>query len=144
MAYVTLNGVQLKIKNIKEDPQLSTNVKPYAGGTGSFTSDLGDKGRQLELTVHGDKKNILELQRLKKTRTIIPLISESQANYNGFYRITSAPLNESKKGLFEIVFTLQEDKPFNSTRMNYTTYTNLITKKPVLKTVKTKVTTKKK
>jgi len=144
MAYVTLNKIPLKIKSIKEDPQLSTNNRPYAGGTGAYTSNLGHKGRQLELTVHGDNKNIGQLRGLKNNRGVLPLVSISQAAYNGFYRIVSFTLTESKKGLFEAVITLQEHKNFNSTKMNYKTYTGLITKKPKLKTKKTKVTTKKK
>lgn len=144
MAYVTLNGVPLKIKSIKDDNQLNSNVKAYAGGTGSYTSNLGSKGRQIELTVHGDQKNITSLQSLRNNRNVMALVSESLAQYNGFYRIVSAPLNESKKGLYELVLTLQEHREFNYTKMNYTSYSGLITKKPVLKTVKTKVTTKKK
>lgn len=139
MAYVTLNGIPLKIKGIKEDPQLNTNIKAYAGGGGSYTGNNGDKGREIELTVHGDNKTIKTLQRLKKNREILMLISESQAEYNGQYRIKSAPLTESKKGIFEIVFNLQEHKSFNYTKMNYTTFSGLITKKPTLTSSKTKL-----
>lgn len=145
MGYLTLNGINLPCKNIKSDPQRNVNIKNYLEG-GSYTKPLGRKGRQIELTVYGDESNIGWINVLRNYDGLLTLVSQSKANYNGIYRIVNDPISEEaeKSGTWEYTVTLQEHKEFNVTKMDYTTFSSLITKKPVLKTVKTKVTKKKK
>lgn len=122
MGYLNLNGLNLRVKSIDWDSQIKSIIKPFVGDGGSNTTITGDAGRLLTLTVSGRQSNIQSLMALKEVNMAVPLISESNADYNGTYFITSVKASERKKGIWDVTITLQEEANFNTVRMNFIDY----------------------
>lgn len=108
MSYIVLNSTPLKIKSISRDPQLKIVNKGYVGASGSYIKSNGSKGRKIELTVHAGKPDIAKIEAMEKLGKPIILTSESKADYNGQYYLTSVTYSEGKKGIWSVSITLLE------------------------------------
>ena len=127
MGYVNLNGIDLRVKSIDLDPQLKSSVKPFVQGGGSNTTLTGDGGRQLSIVVSAKQDNIKAVQGLKDVNDDMVLISESNADYNGFYYLTGYKSSEKSRGIYEVTLTLQEKAEFNAVMMDFINYDILAT-----------------
>ena len=120
--YVTIDDVKVKVTNIVEDPQLNRPSKSIIGGNGSHTAYVGDGGRNITLTIRANAVQIQDYQKLWKKGSPVTLISQSEADYNGFYHVVKFKNTEFKKRAFHVDLTLQEDYQFNVTRQNFVNY----------------------
>ena len=52
----------------------------------------------------------------------VTVTSQSEADYNGIYNITSYKPSEDKRGVWHITMTLQENYTFNVVKQNFINY----------------------
>lgn len=121
-SYVTINTINVEVLDINLDPQLNRPTKAIIGVNGSRTSYQGMGGRLLNLSILAVGDRYQKMEDLYKYGQRVPLISKSEAKYNGFYHITSFTSEEYKPGRFKITMKLQEDFTFNNIRVNFVTY----------------------
>jgi hypothetical protein len=115
-----INNVAANVTKIEEDQQLQRPTKPILGSNGSHTTFLGKGGRLLTLTIRANENNIQAFQNLAALESSVTVISQSMADYNGIYNITSYKPSEDKRGVFHITMTLQENYVFNVTMGSFT------------------------
>ena len=119
MSYFMINNVAANVTKIEEDQQLQRPTKPILGSTGSHTSFLGMGGRLLTLTIRAQESNIQAFQNLAQINSSVIVTSQSEADYNGIYNITSYKPSEDKRGVWHITMTLQENYTFNVVKQDF-------------------------
>lgn len=122
MSYFMINNVAANVTKIESDRQLQRPTKPILGSTGSHTSFLGRGGRLITLTIRAQSSNIQAFENLALLESSVTVTSQSEADYNGIYNITTYKPSEDKKGVWHITMTLQEDYTFNVVKQNFINY----------------------